>query len=69
VTTIPASAYWGVAIATGDTGAAVGALVVLLVNVCLLVISGTVTLLTQRWLAERQALSPPSKKRALPRGH
>lgn len=55
VTTIPASAYWGVALATGQTQGAGGALIVLAVNVCLLVLSGSATLLTQRWLARRRA--------------
>jgi uncharacterized hydrophobic protein (TIGR00271 family) len=53
VTTIPASAYLGVAIGSGDTDRAGGALVVLLVNVGLLIVSGTATLLIQRWLSER----------------
>ncbi len=53
VTTIPASAYWGVALGAGEASGAAGALVVLAVNVCLLVVSGTVTLLTQRWLVRR----------------
>jgi uncharacterized hydrophobic protein (TIGR00271 family) len=51
VTTIPASAYWGVALGTGEASGAGGALLVLVVNVVLLVVSGTATLLTQRWLA------------------
>jgi uncharacterized hydrophobic protein (TIGR00271 family) len=55
VTTIPASAYLGVALAAGEAEGAVGALLVLAVNVCLLVVSGTATLLTQRWLAHRRA--------------
>ena len=53
VTTIPASAYWGVALGTGETHGAGGALLVLVVNVVLLVVSGTATLLIQRWLADR----------------
>ncbi len=41
VTTIPASAYLGVAIGAGGLGEACGALVVLAVNVTLLILSGT----------------------------
>jgi uncharacterized hydrophobic protein (TIGR00271 family) len=55
VTTIPASAYWGVALGAGEAGGAVGALVVLAVNVALLVVSGTATLLIQRRRAQRRA--------------
>jgi uncharacterized hydrophobic protein (TIGR00271 family) len=51
VTTIPASAYWGVALGSGEEGGARGALLVLAINVVLLVLSGTVTLLVQRRLA------------------
>ena len=40
VTTIPASAYLGVAIGAGGTDSALGALVVLLVNVGLLIFAG-----------------------------
>jgi uncharacterized membrane protein YphA (DoxX/SURF4 family) len=53
VTTIPASAYWGVALGNGDADGAGGALLVLAVNVVLLVVSGTGTLLIQRSLAGR----------------
>jgi uncharacterized hydrophobic protein (TIGR00271 family) len=53
VTTMPASAYLGVAIGTGGGGEALGALVVLLINVALLIVSGSGTLLVQRWLTRR----------------
>jgi uncharacterized hydrophobic protein (TIGR00271 family) len=53
VTTIPASAYLGVAIGAGGLGNAWGALVVLLVNVGLLLVSGTGTLIVQRRLPNR----------------
>jgi uncharacterized hydrophobic protein (TIGR00271 family) len=53
VTTIPASAYLGVAIGGGGIENALGALVVLVVNVGLLIISGTGTLLVQRRLPNR----------------
>jgi uncharacterized hydrophobic protein (TIGR00271 family) len=53
VTTIPASAYLGVAIGGGGIDEALGALVVLIVNVGLLIVGGTVTLLAQRILPNR----------------
>jgi uncharacterized hydrophobic protein (TIGR00271 family) len=54
VTTIPASAYFGVALGAGEASGAGGALLVLAVNVALLVVSGTATLLAQRWLTRHQ---------------
>ena len=56
VTTIPASAYLGVAIGAGNTGDGLPALVVLAVNVTLLILSGSATLYIQRWLATRSRL-------------
>lgn len=53
VTTIPASAYLGVAIGGGGIDHALGALVVLLINVSLLILSGSLTLLVQRRLPNR----------------
>jgi uncharacterized hydrophobic protein (TIGR00271 family) len=53
VTTIPASAYLGVALGAGGIDHALGALVVLLVNVSLLIVSGSLTLLAQRALSNR----------------
>ena len=53
VTTIPASAYSGVAVGTGEARSAEGALLVLAVNVCLLIVSGSATLAVQRWLRNR----------------
>jgi uncharacterized hydrophobic protein (TIGR00271 family) len=53
VTTMPASAYLGVALGAGGAGEAVGALVVLAINVALLILSGSLTLLLQRWLPNR----------------
>jgi hypothetical protein len=53
VTTIPASAYLGVAIGAGGIDEALGALVVLLINVSLLILSGSLTLMAQRWLPNR----------------
>lgn len=53
VTTIPASAYLGVALGAGGIDHALGALIVLVTNVSLLIVSGTFTLLVQRWLPNR----------------
>lgn len=53
VTTIPASAYLGVAIGGGGIEHALGAAVVLAINVSLLIVSGTLTLLIQRVLPNR----------------
>jgi len=53
VTTIPASAYLGVAIGGGGIEHALGAAVVLAINVSLLIVSGTLTLLVQRLLPNR----------------
>lgn len=53
VTTIPASAYLGVALGAGGIDHAFGALVVLAVNVTLLIAGGTMTLLVQRVLPNR----------------
>jgi uncharacterized hydrophobic protein (TIGR00271 family) len=53
VTTIPASAYLGVALGGGGIDHALGALVVLVINVCLLIVGGSITLLVQRWLPNR----------------
>ena len=53
VTTIPASAYLGVAIGAGESGDGLPALIVLGVNVALLIASGSATLLLQRWVANR----------------
>lgn len=53
VTTIPASAYLGVALGAGGIEHALGALVVLAINVALLIVGGTLTLLAQRVLPNR----------------
>jgi uncharacterized hydrophobic protein (TIGR00271 family) len=53
VTTIPASAYLGVAIGAGGIDHAFGALVVLAINVALLIVSGTLTLAIQHRLPNR----------------
>ncbi|MDQ5895102.1 MAG: hypothetical protein QG596_1363 [Actinomycetota bacterium] len=48
VTTVPASAFFGVAMALGETYEARGAILVLALNLVLLVLGGTVTLYLQR---------------------
>jgi uncharacterized hydrophobic protein (TIGR00271 family) len=53
VTTIPASAYLGVALGAGGIEHAFGALVVLGINVALLIVGGTLTLGVQRILPNR----------------
>ncbi|HEX3362328.1 MAG TPA: DUF389 domain-containing protein [Solirubrobacterales bacterium] len=53
VTTIPASAYLGVAIGGGGIDKALGAVAVLAVNVALLIATGSLTLLVQRLLPNR----------------
>jgi uncharacterized hydrophobic protein (TIGR00271 family) len=55
VTTIPASAYLGVAAAVGEADKAAGAAAVLGVNVAMLTTGGTAALLIQRTLASRAA--------------
>jgi uncharacterized hydrophobic protein (TIGR00271 family) len=55
VTTIPASAYLGVAAGVGEVDKAAGAAAVLGVNVTMLTLGGTATLLAQRALARRAA--------------
>jgi uncharacterized hydrophobic protein (TIGR00271 family) len=53
VTTIPASAYLGVAIGGGGIAQAGGAVLVLAVNIVLLIATGSLTLLVQRFLPNR----------------
>jgi len=50
VTTIPASAYLGVAAGVGQIDKAWGALLVLIINVSMLLLAGCLTLLVQRAL-------------------
>lgn len=56
VTTMPASAYLGVALGAGGAEQALGALVVLAINVSLLILSGSLTLVVQRWLTRRSGI-------------
>jgi uncharacterized hydrophobic protein (TIGR00271 family) len=55
VTTIPASAYLGVAAGVGEIDKASGALAVLTINVAALIAGGTLTLAVQRRLDRRAA--------------
>jgi uncharacterized hydrophobic protein (TIGR00271 family) len=57
VTTIPASAYLGVAAGVGATSKAAGALLVLIINVAMILIGASATLLAQRALERRAARS------------
>jgi uncharacterized hydrophobic protein (TIGR00271 family) len=63
ITTIPAAAYLGVAAGVGEVSKVWGALAVLGVNVALLLIAGTLTLVLQRRLAvtARPALAAPGR--------
>jgi uncharacterized hydrophobic protein (TIGR00271 family) len=54
VTTIPASAYLGVAAGVGEIGKASGALAVLGINVAMLLAGGSLTLMTQQLLTRRR---------------
>ena len=53
VTTIPASAYLGVALGNGEADEVLGALLVLAINVTLLTVAGTTTLAVQRRILSR----------------
>jgi len=53
VTTIPASAYLGVAAGEGEIGKAAGALAVLGINVGMLLVGGSLTLIVQRLRSHR----------------
>jgi uncharacterized hydrophobic protein (TIGR00271 family) len=55
VTTIPASALLGVGVGLGDFSTAGGAAIVLAVNVTLLILSGSLTLLAQTRLSTKRA--------------
>ena len=56
VTTIPAAAYLGVAVGLREGGEAAGALAVLGVNVAMMVVGATLTLLIQRHLRRSPAV-------------
>jgi hypothetical protein len=55
VTTIPASAYLGVAAGLGEVDKATGALAVLAINVAMLLLGGSLTLVAQQALTRRAA--------------
>jgi Domain of unknown function (DUF389) len=59
VTTIPASAYLGVAAGLGELGEAVGALGVLGVNVLMIVVGAVATLELQGRFTRRRAARAP----------
>jgi uncharacterized hydrophobic protein (TIGR00271 family) len=59
VTTIPASALFGVSLGLGEVSVIWGAAGVLAVNVTLLLLSGVATLAVQRWLTPARP-APPS---------
>jgi uncharacterized hydrophobic protein (TIGR00271 family) len=63
ITTIPAAAYLGVAVGVGNAEKVPGTFAVLGVNVAMLLLAGTATLLVQRWLTERRG-----KRAAIARG-
>ena len=58
VTTIPASALFGVSLGLGEVGVSWGAAAVLGVNVVLLLLSGVLTLAVQRGMAASRSPSP-----------
>ena len=58
MTTIPASALFGVTLGLGEVSVSWGAAGVLAVNVSVLLLSGTATLLVQRWLGSRGSAAP-----------
>jgi uncharacterized hydrophobic protein (TIGR00271 family) len=55
VTTIPASALFGVSLGLGEVSVSWGAAGVLAANVALLLLSGSLTLAVQTWLARRRS--------------
>lgn len=55
VTTIPAAAYLGVAAGLGEAGTAGGALGLLGMNVAMMTLGASATLIVQRWLRQRAA--------------
>lgn len=58
VTTIPAAAYLGVAAGLGEAGTALGAVGLLGMNVAMMVLGASVTLVAQRRLRARESRSP-----------
>lgn len=66
VTTVPASGYVGVALALGELGGALGAMAVLAINLTLLVMTGTLTLMLQRWFVPHHRTTHPPDDEYLP---
>jgi uncharacterized hydrophobic protein (TIGR00271 family) len=62
ITTIPATAYLGVAAGVGHAGDAGGALAVLVVNIVMLIVGGSLTLLVQRRLGRRRGRRPHGER-------
>ena len=60
VTTIPAAAYLGVAAGVGNAPKALGALAVLGVNIVMLLVGGSLTLISQRALARHGRKTSPA---------
>jgi hypothetical protein len=58
VTTIPASAFLGVAAGTGELGKSWSALGVLGANIAMMLLGGSLALATQRWGAPRLPEEP-----------
>jgi uncharacterized hydrophobic protein (TIGR00271 family) len=66
VTTVPASGYLGVALAIGEIDRALGAALVLVINLTLLVTTGTLTLLLQRYFVPKSRSRTPASDEYLP---
>lgn len=66
VTTVPASAYVGVALALGEVHPALGAALVLVINLTLLVTTGTITLMLQKRFRPHHRSVPPVEDEYLP---
>ena len=64
MTTIPASALFGVSLGLGEVSVSWGAAGVLGVNVALLLLSGAPTLAVQRWLAASPQPAPERQRLA-----
>ena len=70
MTTVPAAANAAVALAYGDTGQTWGSTVQLLLNLLGILLAGTLTLLTQKWLWSKQrerAAKPGAETNSSPR--
>jgi uncharacterized hydrophobic protein (TIGR00271 family) len=59
VTTIPAAAYLGVALGTGELGGSVSALAVLAANIAMMLVGGSTALAVQRWAAASRQPGDP----------